>query len=177
MRTGLHEHPDRAPTEREIAHIVTTGSERAERAGRRMTEPRRRVFEMLVSAGRPLKAYELVERFHPDGRAAKPPTVYRALEFLEELGLLHRIASTSSYVACSGQEEGPHAAAFLICDGCGATRECAAPDSSERAEAAATNGYTIERVSIEMHGACAACRPSDAKRRQTHKVGARRRPV
>jgi Fur family transcriptional regulator, zinc uptake regulator len=158
MRTGPHEHPDRAPTEREIALIVTSGSQRAERAGQRMTEPRRRVFEMLVSAGRPLKACQLAEQFHPDGRAAKPPTVYRALEFLERLGLLHRISSNSSYVACSGEVQGTHAAAFLICDDCGATREFAAPASADMARAAAMKGYTIERVSMELHGACASCR-------------------
>lgn len=158
MRTGLHQHADRGPTEREVAHIVMCGSERVERAGQRMTESRRRVFELLVGAGQPLKAYQLAERFHPDGRAAKPPTVYRALEFLERLGLLHRICSTSSYVACSGEKEGAHAAAFLICDRCGATRELAAPHGADLTGAAAVRGYTIERISIEVHGACPACR-------------------
>lgn len=105
--TCLHEHPARGPTTRDIDRILANGSARAERAGQRMTDSRRRVLELLVSAAEPLKAYELAERFHPDGRAAKPPTVYRALEFLERLGLLHRISSTSTYVACNGQAEGP----------------------------------------------------------------------
>ncbi|OYW37449.1 MAG: hypothetical protein B7Z42_10080 [Brevundimonas sp. 12-68-7] len=58
---------------------------------------------------------DVIGRFHTDGHIAKPATVYRALEFLDRLGLLHRIASISSYVACSGYAH-RHTAAFLICD-------------------------------------------------------------
>ena len=79
----------------------------------RLTEPRRRALEMLLRAGQPVKAYDLLPKFHAGGRAAKPPTVYRALEFLERHGLAHRIESLNAYVACRRVGE-THAAAFLI---------------------------------------------------------------
>ncbi|WP_447941403.1 Fur family transcriptional regulator [Brevundimonas mediterranea] len=129
-------------------------------AGERMTPPRRRVLFLLLETGEPVKAYDLIARFGEDGQAAKPPTVYRALEFLERQGMAHRIASISAYVACAGHEENtaPHAAAFLICDCCGATREINGPDQGAMDAAAAAAGYAIARTTIEAHGLCAACR-------------------
>ena len=124
-----------------------------------MTAPRRRVLELLLAAGEPVKAYDLIARYGVDGQAAKPPTVYRALEFLERRGVVHRIASISAYVACSAAGDAPaHAAAFLICDCCGATEEVAVAGGDAFAEAAASAGYAIERTTIEGHGRCPACR-------------------
>ncbi|WP_415014071.1 Fur family transcriptional regulator [Brevundimonas sp.] len=122
-----------------------------------MTPPRRRVLELLLASGEPVKAYDLIAAYGTDGQAAKPPTVYRALEFLERLGLAHRIASISAYVACSHGEK-THAAAFLICDCCGAAVEVSPPPEAGLAGSAGQNGYVLERVTIEGHGLCADCR-------------------
>ena len=104
---------------------------------------------------------DLIARYGADGQAAKPPTVYRALEFLERRGVVHRIASISAYVACTadalGEDKG-HAAAFLICDCCGAAEEVAVQGGDAFARAAAGAGYAIERTTIEGHGRCPACR-------------------
>lgn len=129
---------------------------RCARAGERMTQPRRRALEMLLHAGKPMKAYDLIAHFGADGRPAKPPTVYRALEFLSKQGMAHRIESLNAYVAC-GVGEKSHAAAFLICDCCGATQEVE-PFEPERINmAAAQSGYAIDTVVVEAHGRCAAC--------------------
>ncbi|MFN3815775.1 Fur family transcriptional regulator [Brevundimonas sp.] len=127
------------------------------RRGERMTEPRRRVLELLLASGEPVKAYDLIAAYGADGQAAKPPTVYRALEFLERQGLAHRIASISAYVACSHGERS-HAAAFLICDCCGAAVEVSPPAMAGLGEPAAEHGYVLERVAIEGHGLCPECR-------------------
>lgn len=138
---------------------LAAADERVTDAGERMTAPRRRVLSLLLSTGEPVKAYDLIARFGEDGQAAKPPTVYRALEFLERQGMAHRIASISAYVACTGHpEQQAHAAAFLICDCCGSTREIDGPDQGVIAQAAAAQGYEITRTTIEAHGRCQACR-------------------
>lgn len=126
-------------------------------AGERMTPARARVLELLLAAGEPVKAYDLIARFGADGQPAKPPTVYRALEFLERSGLAHRIASISAYVACA-HDDADHAAAFLICDCCGATEEVAAPRDEALDIAARVAGYEIQRTTIEAHGKCGDCR-------------------
>ncbi|MBU1326041.1 MAG: transcriptional repressor [Alphaproteobacteria bacterium] len=141
---------------------VRTALQAAEAAcvadGERMTAPRRRVLELLLAAGEPVKAYDLIAAYGRDGEAAKPPTVYRALEFLERRGLAHRIASLSAYVACS-HDQPDHAAAFLICDCCGATAEVPAGAGAQLAGAAGDLGFVIQRATVEAHGLCAQCRP------------------
>ena len=121
----------------------------------RLTPPRRRVLELLLQANAPLKAYDLIAAFGRDGQSAKPPTVYRALEFLERLGFAHRIESLNAYVPC--RLEGGHSAAFLICDWCGEAEEIA-PDFAAQIALAEAAGYTVRVVTLEARGLCAACR-------------------
>lgn len=152
-----HHHADGAPAVADIDRAMRDADRRLTAEGERMTPARLRVLELLLAAGEPVKAYDLIARFGQDGQPAKPPTVYRALEFLERKGLAHRIASISAYVACtSGAVD--HAAAFLICDCCGATAEVSAPVAGDLGRAAETAGYVIARTTIEAHGRCPACR-------------------
>ena len=122
----------------------------------RLTAPRRRVLELLLEADGPLKAYDLIAAFGEGGEPAKPPTVYRALEFLERLGFAHRIESLNAYVPCH-REGADHRAAFLICECCGAAEEFE-PDFTPQLEAAAKAGYAIRAVTLEARGLCGACR-------------------
>jgi Fur family zinc uptake transcriptional regulator len=121
----------------------------------RLTAPRRRVLELLLEAHGPLKAYDLIAAFGVDGEPAKPPTVYRALEFLERLGFAHRIESLNAYVPCRLDGES-HAAAFLICDCCGAAEEFE-PDFAPGRAAAEARGYAVSTVTLEARGLCPAC--------------------
>ena len=151
-----HQHDDGPPAAADVARAMGEADRRLTAEGERMTPARLRVLELLLAAGEPVKAYDLIARFGEDGQPAKPPTVYRALEFLERKGLAHRIASISAYVACtSGSID--HAAAFLICDCCGATAEVSAPVAGDLDRAAKAAGYAIARTTIEAHGRCPAC--------------------
>jgi Fur family zinc uptake transcriptional regulator len=152
-----HPHDENGLTPGQIAGALAVAETRCAGHGERLTPPRRRVLELLLQAGEAVKAYDLIARYGPDGVAAKPPTVYRALDFLEKAGLAHRIASISAYVACSVGERA-HAAAFLICDCCGATEEVTPPEGEALHRAAESAGYVIERTTIEGHGRCPACR-------------------
>lgn len=152
-----HHHAGGPPSADEITLALDAAGVRLGAEGERMTPARLRVLELLLAAGEPVKAYDLIARFGVDGQPAKPPTVYRALEFLERKGLAHRIASISAYVACT-EGAAAHAAAFLICDCCGATEEVTAPLADGLDRAAADAGYSIARTTIEAHGRCPACR-------------------
>jgi Fur family zinc uptake transcriptional regulator len=121
----------------------------------RLTAPRRRVLELLLEADAPLKAYDLIATYGEPGAPAKPPTVYRALDFLERLGFAHRIESLNAYVPCR-LTEAAHSAAFLICDCCGAAEEFD-PDFSAELAAAQARGYAVQTVTLEAHGRCPAC--------------------
>ena len=122
-------------------------------AGERWTEPRRQTYELLYAAAAPVKAYDLIARYRTGGPSAKPPTVYRALDFLRAHGLAHRLESLNAYLACDGR---PHDAAtqFLICDCCGATAELPFALS---AVAKSVGGFELREAVIELRGRCAAC--------------------
>jgi Fur family zinc uptake transcriptional regulator len=141
-------------------HIVANDLARAEasclRAGERWTEPRRRTYELLAKAGRPVKAYDLIAAFGPARRSAKPPTVYRALDFLESLGLVHRVASLSAFIAGHGATAA-HRAEFLICDCCGRADEVDLCADRLVANVAEPHGFQVEGILLEAHGICPAC--------------------
>ena len=151
-----HDHHHTGLSGGALSDELTRAEQRCEAAEQRLTPPRRRVLELLLEAGQPVKAYDLIAAYGQSGVPAKPPTVYRALEFLSQQGFAHRIESLNAYVACRRGEEG-HAAAFLICDCCGATREIASAANPIQALGEAA-GYALTGVTIEAHGLCADCR-------------------
>lgn len=121
----------------------------------RLTPPRRRVLELLLQSDGPLKAYDMIAAYGETGEPAKPPTVYRALDFLERMGFAHRIESLNAFVPCRLVGEN-HAAAFLICSCCGAAEEFE-PDFAPGRVAAEAKGYRVTSVTLEARGLCPAC--------------------
>lgn len=138
---------------RELDHARTLCAEH----GERMTSSRERVLSLLLSAGAPMKAYDVIEAYDP-GAATKPPTVYRALEFLERNGLAHRIESLGAFIACN--RTGGHRAAFLICDCCGTAREFDPGEAGPVGAEARRDGFSISAMTVEAHGLCADCQES-----------------
>lgn len=123
-----------------------------EQAGERFTALRAHVFELVITADGPIKAYDILDRMRPDVGSPKPPTVYRALDFLSKLGLVHRVEALNAYVACDHTHEG-HAAVFFICRTCSSVQERHAADST----LGAPDGFIVQRSVIEHYGQCAAC--------------------
>jgi Fur family zinc uptake transcriptional regulator len=154
-----HLHTPPGLAERAVFAELEAAALRCHRDQEKLTTGRRRVLELLLRAGRPAKAYDLIAQFGEDGRAAKPPTVYRALDFLERQGLAHRIESLNAYVACR-QGDKPHVAAFLICDCCHTSREVESGGPPDLIDAGSDMGFTFKGVTIEGHGLCADCAPS-----------------
>jgi Fur family zinc uptake transcriptional regulator len=124
-----------------------------ERKGVRLTALRERALTALADAGRPVKAYDLLPVLGEKNAPAKPATAYRALEFLEQLGLVHKVAGINAFVLCS-HGGGAHVTTLYVCEKCGG--------ADERAEHAAPGGeaprgFHIERSVVEHYGVCAAC--------------------
>jgi len=92
------------------------------RRGRRFTPIRRKVLELLLNHQRSLKAYELLDEIRAIHPNATPPTVYRALDFLLEEGLVHRVDSLNTFIACGDAAGAPHNL-LVVCTGCGTVAE------------------------------------------------------
>ena len=149
--TDAHDHQDC------IARAMANAEKVCQQRSQRFTKIRRRVFELVWQQHKPIGAYEVLEKLQQDGRAA-PPTVYRALDFLLELGLVHRIASLNAYVGCIHPEY-PHEGQFLICTSCRSYAELdmlsinSAIDRSAR-----DSGFEVHQHTVEIMGLCPRCR-------------------
>ena len=140
-----------------LRQALSAAEHRCAATQERLTAPRRRVLELLLEGDGPLKAYDLIASFGVEGQPAKPPTVYRALDFLEKQGFVHRIESLNAYVACHHGDRA-HAAAFLICDCCGASAEIEPVAGQEITAIGERTGFLVQALTIEAHGLCKACR-------------------
>lgn len=138
--------------------VMARAEELAQTKGLRLTPVRRRTLEILLESHQALGAYDVLARLADEGFGKQPPVAYRALEFLVEHGLAHRIRRLNAFTACMHPGE-PHSPAFLICNTCDQVAE--APGAAVRAEmdkAAAQAGFDIERLSIEAVGICPSCK-------------------
>ena len=126
--------------------------------GIRFTPLRRRVFEIILRAEKPIGAYDILERLRDHGKIAAPISVYRVLDFLIEQRFVHRLATINAYMACVTPED-PHAAQFLICNCCGSVYEISNPKIDEAvAEGANQIGFTVNYPLVEITGLCADCK-------------------
>ena len=154
---ACHHNAAASPNEGQISDLLCRAGEIALTVGEKWTASRARVYELLIRAGGPVKAYDLIPSYAQD-RVTKPPTVYRALEFLEKLGLAHRIPSLSAYTACQGGDP-THAASFLICQCCGSAKEIAPELYGLVSRASLLNGFSASSATLEIRGLCARCSP------------------
>ena len=142
-----------------VADAVAAAESRMTEAAAKLTPLRRQMLELICASHVPVGAYDLLDRLERarEGRAA-PPTVYRALDFLMEHGLIHRINSLNAYVACFGPHR-PHDACLLICETCRAVEEIEAEAVRRAIERqAASAGFGVRGQTIEVTGLCRACR-------------------
>ncbi|HAL68210.1 MAG TPA: Fur family transcriptional regulator, partial [Pseudomonas sp.] len=129
------------------------------RQGLRLTALRRRVLELVWQSHKPLGAYDILAVLsEQDGRRAAPPTVYRALDFLLENGLVHRIASLNAFIGCSHPEHS-HQGQFLICRLCHIAIELEQASISDAIVGSARHvGFTVENQTVEVVGVCSNCK-------------------
>ncbi|HEY1139099.1 MAG TPA: transcriptional repressor [Lysobacter sp.] len=131
--------------------------------GLRLTPIRANALRLIADAGRPIKAYDLLDQMKTTHDAAAPPTVYRALDFLLEHGFIHKLASINAYVGCHHPGGAQHAVPFLICDNCQSATELEDADVVDSLEASARAlGFMPQAQTLEVHGLCVNCAKQDA---------------
>ena len=138
-----------------LKHAEVLCAERAQR----LTPIRRQVLEVLLESHNPLGAYEIMDRAAASGTRPAPITVYRALDFLRDNGLVHRIESRNAFVACVNNHASGDLVVFLLCERCGAVGEAASAAVADQLKAAArAAGFIPKTPVIEITGICSHCR-------------------
>lgn len=144
------------------AHCIEDALAAAEKLcaqkGLRFTLLRRRVLELVWSSHRPVGAYALLDQLRSENLGSAPPTVYRALDFLIENGLIHRIERMNAFIGCSHPGES-HRGFFLICGECGNAEELESDGVAQSiASSASQHGFLARDMTLEVTGTCADCR-------------------
>ena len=128
------------------------------RRAQKFTPIRRQVLQALLSSHRPLGAYEVIDELARSMPRPAPITVYRALDFLIENGLVHRIESRNAFLACAHDHDAAAMVAFLICEHCGSVGEIPAVPVVQGLNAAArASGFAPKLSVVEITGTCAHC--------------------
>lgn len=140
-----------------VEHALQEARELCRRAGTRLTPIREQVLQLVWQSHKPLGAYDLLAELGGKGRPAAPPTVYRALDFLQGMGLVHRIASLNAFIGCPHPDQ-PHSGLFLICQDCRIVLELPAPEVDQAIRRTAEQqGFQLERMAVEVSGQCPRC--------------------
>ena len=147
-----------APTPPALAARLDRADALCAGRGARLTETRREVLRLILQAEEPVGAYTLLDQLRALGGSGKPPTIYRALDFLLAQGLIHRVERLNAFVGCHDDTHPHHAAQFLICKTCSRVTEL--EDESVQAAIGAVaraRGFVPARVTVEVDGVCGAC--------------------
>jgi Fur family zinc uptake transcriptional regulator len=143
--------------ERCIRDAVATAEQVCRRKNIRLTPLRRRVLEIIWRRHDPIGAYDILAEIARDRAKAAPPTVYRALEFLREAGLVHRVDSLNAFLGCD-RPLAVHAGQFLVCESCRKVTEIDDPQLTRAlARHARERGYRLERPAVEIKALCDRC--------------------
>jgi len=127
-----------------------------DRAGYRLTEPRRVVARLVVDQAGHFSAADLVREARVRRMAIGRATIFRTLDVLSELGLVEQIDLPNgdhAYVGCA-----PTHHHHVVCSNCGRASEI--EDAGLRAlvrEVARRTGYRVDEHRLELFGLCPAC--------------------
>ncbi len=147
----------------DIPTILAQAEQAIKQKGGRFTAIRKHVFQLLLEAPHPLGAYEIIDQLNGIG-AQKPPTVYRALTWLMEHGLVAKIAYNSRYTAMPIGVEADNVA-FMICKECGDTDTLETPGLTNTLhQTAKERGFAQTQMVIEIIGLCNGHRSSGHKK-------------
>ncbi len=131
---------------------------RCAEAGERLTPARLGAYAELVACDRPVSAYDLIARLEArQQRKIAPLTVYRHLDFLMRVGLVHRLESTHSYLVCHHPEHA-HESQYLLCSSCGRAHELESKQLGRLlGKISDQHGFQPENVVVEVSGRCVDC--------------------
>lgn len=148
---GQHNHAHCTQEALEQAKVSCAGK------GLKLTALRKEVLTIVWQTHKPVGAYDVLEELRTRGHKPSPPTAYRALDFLVDAKLIHRLESLNAYIGCPAPDEG-HQGQFLICTQCKSVAEIEDLRIIKAIDAtAASTGFNANRQTIEITGLCGDC--------------------
>lgn len=142
-----------------VDDVIKHAQDYCDEHGFRFTEPRKLTLQVIAQHGQPIGAYDVIEAIGEITAKPKPTTVYRAIDFLQHQGFIHKIESMNAFVACHAGHN-HRGSQFVICNDCGSAKEihlCNLP--ADLQEQLKKSGFDMAYWNTEIHGVCNQCKP------------------
>ncbi len=142
---------------KDLKKLIRTLEKYCKESRIRCTPSRIIVLEIIASSNQPIGAYDIIEEIGKVTEKPKPTTVYRAIDFLQDHGFIHKIESLSAFVVCHAGHS-HDGSQFIICTDCGAVEEvhlCDLPKFLK--QKFKSTGFQINHWNAEIHGTCEQC--------------------
>ncbi|MFT4171568.1 MAG: Fur family transcriptional regulator [Rhodocyclaceae bacterium] len=159
-KTSIGTLPAHALSARAVSTRLAEAAAQCEARGVLLTDLRREVLALLLQRGGPVKAYDLQDDMRARHGKVAPTTVYRALDFLIEHELAHRIDALNAFIACHGSRgHDTHHALMVVCERCERATEVHDDEAySWVAKRLTKAGLGFAQTRIEIKGVCQACK-------------------
>ncbi len=144
------------------SQILANVKSKLEQQGITLTQKRSRILEILCRVNKSVSAYQIVDLYKERFAESIPPmSVYRILDFLIQVKIVHKLESVNQFVMCEHIDcENEHMKAqFLICDDCQAIEEIVLGQNivDSLKQSILETKFTLKSSQIELHGLCANC--------------------
>lgn len=141
--------------------FIASASAHCAKNGAKLTDLRRQVLDLVLQHEGVVKAYQVLRDLQQARGSAAPPTVYRALDFLVEQGILHRVEALNGYVVCQHLHDAHHHAQpnlIVACRDCGRVKEMSADEGLQSLrESCLAQGFAMDNQQLLLNGYCMAC--------------------
>jgi Fur family zinc uptake transcriptional regulator len=155
----MHRHEGHDACHTGVGDMLARAETICRERGLQFTPLRRDVMEAVAEAGKAQGAYDIAEKLSARGKRVAPVSVYRALDFLMEQGLVHRIASRNAFIPCPHGHAPGEGVIFLICRTCGVVDEASSEELEDGLDRTLKRaGFTPAHSILEVEGDCGACR-------------------
>lgn len=145
--------------------FIHSASAHCEQNGAKLTDLRRQVLDLVLQHDGVVKAYQILSDLQQTRASAAPPTVYRALDFLVEQGVLHRVDALNGYVVCQHLHDAQHhtqANLIMTCRDCGRVEEMVADAGVQALRASClAQGFEMDNQQLLLNGRCVQCVDKD----------------
>ncbi len=147
--------------DRDIEKTLAAARQHCERRGARFTPIREQVLRLVIGYSGVVKAYDVLTDLQTLRGQTAPPTVYRALEFFVDMGILHRTESLNGFLYCADFEH-EHLSLILNCNQCGRITELPAQAEMVKLQRfCAENGFALSSAPVVLAGLCQQCEKED----------------
>lgn len=142
-----------------MQHYVSYALEQLANAGLKITQPRRMLVELLAKSDKVLSPYDMKDVLEKRGIRADVVTIYRVMEVLDAINLVHKVLAFNGYIRCNTEKmAGSDCHHYLLCQRCHRVEEVEGENLDQLEKKIARNHhFQVQSHYLEFMGLCQKC--------------------